>query len=120
MLLNSYIQTRLAAGRVKAVLHHVRDCTAGAGGIVPRRDAAIFFVAPDVSAPLETIVREGEVLHYAGLLTHGEFKVCCCSDGITAVLRRRQGMGHSCQMFNFDLMGCSGHRCMVAAAPQKC
>ncbi|CAK0786079.1 hypothetical protein CVIRNUC_009292 [Coccomyxa viridis] len=61
--------------RVKAVLHRVRDGAAGAGGIVPRRDAAIFFVAPDVSAPLETIVREGEVPRYAGLLTHGEFKV---------------------------------------------
>ena len=69
------IQASLAAGRVKAVLHRVRDGAAGAGGIVPRRDAAIFFVAPDVSAPLETIVREGEVPRYAGLLTHGEFKV---------------------------------------------
>ena len=65
----------------------MRDGAPGAGGVVPRRDAAIFFVAPDVSAPLETIVREGEVPRYAGLLTHGEFKVCCCSDDGIAVLR---------------------------------
>ena len=70
----------------------MRDGAAGPGGVVPRRDAAIFFVAPDVSAPLETIVREGEVPRYAGLLTHGDFKVCCCSDDGIAVLRGRQGL----------------------------
>ena len=61
--------------RIQAVLHRVRDGAAGLDGIVPRRDAAIFFVAPDVSAPLVTVVRDGEVPHYAGVLTHGEFKV---------------------------------------------
>ena len=82
----AYAQTSLAAGRVKAVLHQVRDGAAGPDGVVPRRDAAIFFVAPDVSAPLETIVQEGEVPQYAGVLTHGEFKVWCCSDESLAVL----------------------------------
>lgn len=57
------------------MLHRVRDGAAGLDGIVPRRDAAIFFVAPDVSAPLVTVVQDGEVPHYAGMLTHGEFKV---------------------------------------------
>ena len=42
--LKSYVQTSVAAGRVKAVLHRVRDGEAGPDGIVPRRDAAIFFV----------------------------------------------------------------------------
>lgn len=80
------MQTSFAAGRVRAALHRVRDGPVGAGGIVPRRDAVIFFVAPDASALLETIVRKDEVPRYAGLLTHGEFKVCCCSDETTAVL----------------------------------
>ena len=60
------------------MLHRVRDGAAYAGGLVPRRHAAIFFVAPDVSAPLQTIMHKGEVPRYAGLLTHGKFKVCCC------------------------------------------
>ena len=64
----------------------MRDGAPGAGSVVPRRDAAIFFVAPDTSAPLETLVREGEVPCYAGLLTHGEFKVCHCADQGTALL----------------------------------
>ena len=73
----------------------MRDGAAGAGGIVPRRDAAIFFVAPDASGPLETVVRAGEVPHYAGLLTHGEFKVRCCSDGNTTTPRDWRALSHS-------------------------
>ena len=54
------------------------DGVADAHGTIPRRDAAIFFVAPDISARLEPVVREGEVPHYASTLTHGDFKVSLC------------------------------------------
>ncbi|BDA47248.1 probable feruloyl CoA ortho-hydroxylase 2 at C-terminar half [Coccomyxa sp. Obi] len=61
--------------RIQAVLHRVTDGVADSDGTIPRRDATIFFVAPDVGARLEPVVRDGEVPHYASVLTHGEFKV---------------------------------------------
>lgn len=57
------------------MLHRVTNGVADPDGSVPRRDSAIFFVAPDVGARLEPVVREGEVPHYASVLTHGDFKV---------------------------------------------
>ena len=74
------LNTTAACDRIPAVLHRVTDGAADADSTVPRRDAAIFFVAPDAGAWLEPVIREGEVPHYASVLTHEEFKVSSCDD----------------------------------------
>ena len=79
------------------MLHRVTDGVADADGTVPQRNAAIFFVAPDVGARLEPVIRDGEVPHYASALTHGEFKVSSC-DEIT------RGRGVKCACIADDLM----------------
>ncbi|KAJ3076819.1 hypothetical protein HK102_005339, partial [Quaeritorhiza haematococci] len=74
ILLFGWCAAIMTNDRIKAALHRVVDPAPANGLVVPRRNAAVFFVAPDKGAQLVPSVLPGETRQYWWKGTVGDLK----------------------------------------------